>query len=137
MRLTLLLLLLPLLTVGQVCNIYPKAKTIRGGEQARLIIGAGACFHYNNLNYSVNYSGYNAALVIMARAQRMANMPGEAYVTVGYDKALALGGGYSNQGAVVYLGYNYKLVDFLALSAYIYQTTYDMSHIVVGLKVII
>ena len=137
MRLTLLLLLLPLLTVGQVCNIYPKAKTIRGGEQAHLIIGAGACFHYNSLNYSLNYSGYNAALVIMARAQRMANMPGEAYVTVGYDKALALGGGYSNQGAVVYLGYNYKLVDFLALSVYIYQTTYDMSHIVVGLKVII
>ena len=137
MKIALFLLLLPLLTVGQVCNIYPKAKTIRGGDQAHLIIGAGACFHYNSLSYSVNYKGYNSTVVIMARAQRMANMPGEAYVTVGYDKALALGGGYSNQGAVVYLGYNYKLVDFLALSAYIYQTTYNMSHITIGLKVII
>lgn len=137
MKLILLLLLLPLPVLGQVCNIYPKAKAIKGGSQPRLIVGAGACYHYNSFSYSLNYKGFNTTAVIMSRAQRMAAMPGETYLTVGYDKALALGGGYGNRGAVAYIGYNQKLVNYLALSAYIYQTSYNMSHITIGFKVII
>lgn len=132
----LIALLLPVSMMGQLyCNPYYKPKAVCGGDQVVFNVYGGACFHYNSFGYGMNYKGLTLDAVVMSKAERMPNMDGEIYGLVGYERGLATGGGVSNNGWVVYGGYNQQVYKRLFSYLYIYQTSYNMSHITLGIKI--
>jgi len=131
-----LLMLIPLMSMGQYnCSPYYKPKAVCGGDQVVFNVYGGACFHYNSFGYGMNYKGLTLDAVVMSRTERMPNMDGEIYGLVGYERGLAVGGGISNKGWLAYGGYNQQIYKRLFTYLYLYQTSYNMSHITLGIKI--
>ena len=132
----LIALLLPLSMLGQLnCSPYYKPKTVCGGDQVVFNIYGGACYHYNSFGYGMSYKGLSLDAVVMSKAERMPMMESELYGLIGYEKGIAIGAGSSSRGWVLYGGYNQQIYKRLFTYLYLYQTSYNMSHITLGLKI--
>ena len=73
----------------------------------------------------------------MRKSRRMPMMEDEVYLVAGYENGIGAGTGWSSNGWVYYISYDYKLYRFIYFNSVYYQTNYNMSHIVIGFKITI
>ena len=102
---------------------------------------AGMCYHYDGFTFGLHYKNVAFQTVLMRPARyRTMRMAEEAYLVAGYDKRLGIGGGLRvNDDRVSPVGYvsgRQKLFGSFYGNVAYYQTV-GMSHLVVGLKIVL
>lgn len=130
-----MLILIALTSKAQQCSPYHDIKNYEYNDDVEFSFSYGYCFHYNSFSFQTKYDDIALRAVIMSRSKRMPNMPGETYLVAGYEKVLGIGAGWSTQGLVIYSSLDLKIIKHLNANVVFYQTNYNMSHIVVGLKI--
>jgi hypothetical protein len=99
------------------------------------------CYHYDGFAAGLHYNKLSLQTVLMRPARyRTMRMQEEAYIVAGYDSKLGIGGGIRVTNNMVdpvgYISAKQKLYKGLYANVIYYQTV-SISHIVVGIKVMI
>jgi len=134
-RILLMLILIALTSKAQQCSPYHDIKNYEYNDDVEFSISYGYCFHYNSFAFQTMYDNIALRAVIMSRSRRMPNMTRETYLVGGYQKVFGVGAGWSTKGLVVYSSLDLKIIKHINANVVFYQTNYNMSHIVVGLKI--
>lgn len=128
---------------AQDCNLYkaPRQMWWDAKSPIRYSISAGMCYHYDGYTAGLHYKDLSLQTVLMRPARyRTMRMQEEAYIVAGYDSKLGIGGGLRvNDNRVDPVGYisaRQKLYGGLYANVAYYQTVF-MSHLVIGIKVLI
>lgn len=128
---------------AQECSPYRTVKTkwFDTNSPIRYSASAGMCYHYDGFTAGLHYKDLSLQTVLMRPARyRTMRMQEEAYVVMGYDSKLGIGGGLRvNDDRVDPVGYvsaRQRLYKGLYGNVAYYQTVF-MSHVVVGIKVMI
>jgi len=130
-------LFVSILSYGQECSPYHNIRHYEYDYDVRFSVSAGACYHYNSLSFSNKYKNITTKAVVMRKSRRMPMMEDEVYLVAGYENGIGAGTGWSSNGWVYYISYDYKLYRFIYFNSVYYQTNYNMSHIVIGFKITI
>ena len=140
-----LLLCLGISTISKAQECNPnysiKARWFDPDSPIRYSLSAGMCYHYDGFAVGLHYDKLTLQTVLMRPARyRTMRMQEEAYIVAGYDSRLGIGGGIRlNDNRVSPVGYisaKQKLFGSLYGNVAYYQTM-GMSHLVVGLKLMI
>lgn len=128
---------------GQECSPYKKSRTIwwEAKSPIRYSVSAGMCYHYDGYTAGLHYKDVSLQTVLMRPARyRTMRMQEEAYIVGGYDGRLGIGGGLrlnaGGLGPVGYVSCRQKIVGGLFGNVAYYQTI-GMSHLVIGVKVML
>ena len=130
-----MLILIALTSKAQQCSPYHDIKNYEYNDDVEFSFSYGYCFHYNSFAFQTMYENLALRAVVMSRSRRMPNMTGETYLVGGYQKVFGVGAGWSTKGLVIYSSLDLKIIKHLNANVVFYQTNYNMSHIVVGLKI--
>ncbi len=133
-KIILMLILIALTSKAQQCSPYHDINNYEYNDDVEFSISHGFCFHYNSSSFQIKYDRIAMRAVIMSRSRRMPNMLPETYLVAGYEKIVGVGAGWSTKGLVIYSSLDLKIIKHLNANLVFYQTNYNMSHIVVGLK---
>ena len=128
---------------GQECNPYKNPRRMWWDTKSpiKYSVSMGMCYHYDGYTAGLHYKDISLQTVLMRPGRyRTMRMQEEAYIVGGYDGLLGIGGGLrvndNRLSPVGYISGRKKLLgSFYGNIAY-YQTI-RMSHLVIGVKIIL